>query len=1304
MKGEGNFPYIDLVDKNDKHIRQQMTAFTHLHVHSHYSILDGMSKIEDLIEKATANGMYSMALTDHGNMFGIKDFFDSAEKYNSSIKTKIKEKEKVLADAPEDQKEAITAEIEALKKTFFKPIFGCEAYVARQTPSNPTGSRKVIQYKENQSGYHLILLAKNQTGYKNLCQIISKSWTEGYYNRPRIDRELLEEYSEGLIVASACLAGELNKKIENGDINGAREAARWYKTIFGDDYYIELQRHKTDKQGGDTTVFERQSVQNEILVQIAAELGIELIATNDVHFVNEEDAEAHDRLICLSTQKTLKDTDRLHYTKQEWLKTPDEMAAIFPDYPQALANTMKIAEKVENYSLNRGAMMPAFDIPEEFGTEQAYREKYSHEDLLAEFEATEANKGTIDRIGGFDKAYRVKLEADYLRYLTLQGAHQRYGEVIPEDKLKQIDFELDVIHNMGFPGYFLIVQDFIQAARNLGVSVGPGRGSAAGSLVAYCLKITDIDPTKYDLLFERFLNPDRISLPDIDIDFDDDGRVKVLDWVTNKYGADRVAHIITFGTMATKSSIKDVARVQDYPLQSALALTNLVPDKFPEDAKTKKTPKVNMANCLKFVPEFKNIMEGDNIDAQSVLKYASILEGTIRQIGVHACGVIIGSENLALHAPLATVVEDKKTNHRITVTEYEGSVVESVGLIKMDFLGLTTLSIIKETLRLIKETKNIDLDINAIPLDDKATYDLYSTGNTVAVFQFESAGMQKYLKELVPSRFEDLIAMNALYRPGPMDYIPQFIARKQGREPIKYDIDIMEKYLSDTYGITVYQEQVMLLSRLLANFTRGESDTLRKAMGKKQIDKMMKLKDKFMEQGMQNGHDQKILEKIWADWEKFASYAFNKSHATCYSWVSYQTAYLKAHYPVEFMAANLTTQLNKMDELKKLLADCKKNKIKVLGPDINESSIQFSVNKKGEIRFGLAAIKGVGASAVEDIIKERQNHGPYTSILDFFQRINPQSCNKKMLESLVKAGAFDSFSNTHRAQFFVETDKTTFLEKLIKYAVEYRRETLGNQQTLFDDVEDVQATFDIQFPHCDPWTSLHKLQTEKEVLGCYITGHPLDDYYVEINSFYKGSISDLSYLPRLKFMQTNPIKIAGIITSATLRTTNDNKEFMVFKLEDYEGEEHEFRMYKETCMKYKHLCVPNIVVGITLKSRLGYGKKNEKGVVVPLSGDDVNDYYIDIMNMELLEDVANDQVKTIEISVLSSDVDSKYVENIKRIVKKHRKKQGKRVEFIIFDEKAGRLTMVMHENVEPKGFCYDYGNQYSLEYIRMRKD
>ena len=925
-----------------------MEDFIHLHVHTYYSILDGQSPVQKLVDKAVANGMRGMAITDHGNMFGVKELYNYCNKINGKLKDEGKEP--------------------------FKPIFGCEMYVAHR--------RKCDREKDrgDMGGYHLIVLAKNYNGYKNLIKLVSRAWVDGYYMRPRTDREDLERYHEDLIVCSACIAGEVPAKILNGDMQGAREAIEWYKRVFGDDYYLELQRHevKDPHQRANRETFPLQQRANKELIELSKEYGIKLVCTNDCHFVDQDNAEAHDHLLCLATGKDLDDPNRMLYYKQEWFKTREEMNEIFADVPEALSNTLEILDKVEPYSIDHAPIMPFFPIPAEFGSEEETRKRITPEELFREFTTDENGNDImsheeaekkIKKLGGLDKLYRIKFEADYLAKLAYDGAKKLYGDPLPDEVYERVKFELHIMKTMGFPGYFLIVQDFINSARDeLGVMVGPGRGSAAGSVVAYCLGITKIDPIKYDLLFERFLNPDRISLPDIDTDFDDDGRGKVLEWVEDKYGHDKVAHIITYGTMATKNSIKDVARVEKLPLDISNRLCKAIPDKLPDGLK------MNLPNAIKSVPELREAEASANPQMANTIKYAKMLEGTVRGTGIHACGTIICRDAISDWVPVSTAEDKSDPGHKLLATQYDGHVIEETGLIKMDFLGLSTLSIMKETVENIRLTHGFTVDLDTIPIDDELTYKLYQEGRTIGTFQFESAGMQKYLRELKPTVFEDLIAMNALYRPGPMDYIPSFIARKNGKEEIKYDIPCMEKYLKDTYGITVYQEQVMLLSRQLANFTRGESDALRKAMGKKKKAIVDAMKPKFIEGGQKNGHDPKVLEKIWADWEKFASYAFNKSHATCYSWVAYQTAYLKAHYPAEFMAGNMSRCINDITKITKLMSECQAMGIPCLGPDVNESQRKFSANKKGEVRFGLSAIKGMGDAAAVNIIAEREKN------------------------------------------------------------------------------------------------------------------------------------------------------------------------------------------------------------------------------------------------------------------------------------------------------------------------------------------
>ena len=1142
-----------------------MQDFVHLHVHTQYSLLDGQASVSRLVDKAMKDGMKGIAVTDHGNMFGIKEFTNYVNKKNGGPKGEIKDLKKRIAALESGEivcgdKEAEIADcktkiVEAENK-LFKPIIGCEMYVARRTMDKKEG-------KPDQSGYHLIVLAKNEKGYHNLIKLVSRAWTMGYYMRPRTDRNELEKYHEGLIVCSACIGGEVPKKIINDQLEEAEEAIRWYKNLFGDDYYLELQRHKATVSRANHEAYPMQQKANAKLLEYAQKYNIKVICSNDVHFVDEENAEAHDRLICLSTGKDLDDPTRMLYTKQEWMKTKAEMNELFADVPEALSNTLEILDKVEYYSIDHAPIMPTFAIPEGFGTEEEYRRKYTEKDLFDEFTQDEngnvvldeeAAKAKIKRLGGYEKLYRIKLEADYLAKLAFDGAKRIYGDPLSDEVRERLVFELYIMKTMGFPGYFLIVQDFINAARTqLGVSVGPGRGSAAGSAVAYCLGITKIDPIQYDLLFERFLNPDRISLPDIDVDFDDDGRGEVLRWVTEKYGQEKVAHIITYGTMATKLAIKDVARVQKLPLSESDRLAKLVPDKIPDK-------KLNLPNAIAYVPELQAAEASPDPLVRDTLKYAKMLEGNVRGTGVHACGTIICRDDITDWVPVSTA-DDKVTGEKMLVTQYEGSVIEDTGLIKMDFLGLKTLSIIKDALENIRQTKGIKVDIDDFSIiTDPATYKLYSEGRTVGTFQFESAGMQKYLRELQPSTFEDLIAMNALYRPGPMDYIPDFIARKHGRSPIVYDIPVMEKYLKDTYGVTVYQEQVMLLSRLLANFTRGESDTLRKAMGKKLKDKLDALKPKFIAGGTKNGHDPKVLEKIWADWEKFASYAFNKSHATCYSWVAFQTAYLKANYPSEYMAAVLSRNLANVDQLTIYMNECKRMDIRVLGPDINESMRTFSANAAGDVRFGMAAVKGVGEAAVDSIIAEREANGRFKDIYDFVERVNFSLVNRKCLENLAYAGAFDSISGFPRCKFFGadarESSGMTFLEQLMRYGQRFQVEKNNAQQSLFggDDHVDIQHPL---VPACADWSQLETLNKEREVIGLYLSAHPLDDYAIIMRNMCKMQLSELQNLEALKGQE---IAVAGMVISVQNLLTKNGKPWGKFTLEDYNGT-HEFALF-----------------------------------------------------------------------------------------------------------------------------------------------
>ncbi len=1080
-----------------------MQSFVHLHVHSQYSVLDGQAAISALVDKSIKDGMKAIAVTDHGNMFGIKEFFNYTKKKNGATNGEIKglkKERKHLQEsgADESQIAAIDAQIKEKEAKLFKPIFGCEVYVARRGRHSKNG-------KEDQGGHHLILLAKNEKGYRNLIKLVSLGWTEGYYYRPRIDKEILEKYAEGLIVSSACLGGEIPKHIQANNLQAAEESILWFKNIWGDDYYLELQRHKTNNPNANREVYPIQEEVNLGLIELSKRTGVKLICTNDVHCVNEEHAEAHDRLICLSTGRDLSDPNRMRYTKQEWMKTQAEMNELFADLPDALANTVEIADKVEFYTIDHDPILPNFPLPD-----------------------------------GFDN------DDDYLRHITYVGAKERWGEP-NEEQCERLDFELATIKNMGYPGYFLIVQDFIAAAREMGVSVGPGRGSAAGSAVAYCLKITDIDPIKYDLLFERFLNPDRISLPDIDIDFDDDGRGEVLRWVTDKYGYEKVAHIITYGTMATKSSIKDVARVQKLPLSESDRLTKLIPDRLPEV--NGKSLKINLRNCIDHVPELQEAANSPNQMVSDTMKYALMLEGNVRNTGVHACGIIIGRDDITDWVPVSTA-DDKETGEKMLVTQFEGSVIEDTGLIKMDFLGLKTLSIIKEAVANVKLSKGIEINIDTIDIEDPKTYELYSDGRTTGTFQFESAGMQKYLRELKPTTFEDLIAMNALYRPGPMDYIPQFIARKHGFEPIEYDIPVMEKYLKDTYGITVYQEQVMLLSRLLADFTRGESDALRKAMGKKLRDKLDEMKPKFIQGGEKNGHNAKVLEKIWGDWEKFASYAFNKSHATCYSWVAYQTAFMKANYPAEYMAAVLSRNLSNITDLVKYMDECKAMKIQVLGPDVNESHVKFTVNKEGDIRFGMAAIKGVGEGVVHAIIKERNENGPFSGIFDFIERVNLSAINKKALEALALGGAFDNFPELKREQYFAMNQRgEVFLEVLVRYGQKFQVDKNAATNSLFGGFDTIEVSRP-EIPAFEPWGDLERLNKEKDYVGIYLSAHPLDEFRIALEF---GCNTQLADFQKPEQLMGKDLVLGGIVTNFREGMTRKGNPYGCLKVEDYSG-------------------------------------------------------------------------------------------------------------------------------------------------------
>lgn len=1156
-----------------------MSNFVHLHVHTSYSLLDGLSSVSGLIKKAVADGMPALAITDHGNMFGIKAFFNDVKKHNKKVKEAVGKAKDALAEAEgKGDAEAIAAaraDLEAAKKRHLKPIIGCEMYVASKTLTERTDKRD--------TGRHLVVLAKNEKGYKNLIKLVSQAWTEGFYSHPRTDKEQLAAHREGLIICSACLGGEIPRLLTAGDYEGADKAVAWWKETFGDDYYIELQRHKATKPRANHETYQLQKAIEPQLLELARKYNIKVICTNDVHFVDEDDAEAHDRLICLATNHYVNDENRMLYSKQEWFKTTAEMEQIFADMPEVLANTLEIADKVEEYDIDHAPIMPNFAIPKEFGTEEEYRQRITEQELFDEFTRDENGNVVmseeealkkIARLGGYEKLYRIKFEADYLRKITYEGAARRYKMPLDKDIDDRIRFELHIMKTMGFPGYFLIVEDFIRVGRQLGVSIGPGRGSAAGSVVAYCLGITQIDPLKYDLLFERFLNPDRISLPDIDVDFDDDGRETVLNYVTEHYGAANVAHIITYGTMAAKSSIKDVARVMNYPIAASNALAKLIPKHMPNDpSNPEKELKQTVANCINYVPEFKTEMERDPA-VNEIMNFANKLEGTIRNVGVHACGVIICRDDVTDWVPVSTAAD--KNGDRILVTQYEGRVIEDTGLIKMDFLGLKTLSIIRDAVANIKQSYGINLDIDNIPIDDPKTYDLYSRGATVGTFQFESPGMQRYLRELKPSVFEDLIAMNALYRPGPMENIPSFIARKHGKEPIVYDIPEMEVYLKDTYGITVYQEQVMLLSRQLANFTRGQSDTLRKAMGKKLIAKMNELKDLFFEGGQKNGHKKEVLEKIWSEWEKFASYAFNKSHATCYSWVAFQTGYLKANYPAEFMAAVLSRNLDDINKLSFYMDECKAMGLEVKGPDINESFATFSVTPPDTIRFGLTAIKGIGPDVVRAIIDTRTAGGKFKDIYDFVERVPSQAINRRVFDNLVLAGAFDCFEGIKREDLSTEVGKKgeTVSEQLLRYGAQRQSEAKMSASSLFGfDDDEIMASSRPKIPSVPSWDPLVRLNKERDLVGMYLSAHPLDPYWLEVNHGVETTVAEKNDITS---PTAAPIVFAGMVVGIEERKTNAGTMSIV-KVEDYSGAT-DFAIFEKQKAEFGHLCVPGTAV------------------------------------------------------------------------------------------------------------------------------
>lgn len=1187
-----------------------MEDFIHLHVHTYYSILDGQSPVKRLVDKAVADGMRGMAITDHGNMFGIKEFFDYCKTVNGKLKDE--------------------------GKPPFKPIFGCEMYVARN------GQKTLKRDKSDMSGYHLIVLAKNYQGYKNLVKLVSNAWVDGFYMRPRTDREDLERYHEGLIVCSACIAGEVPKKILDGDIAGAREAIEWYHRVFGQDYYLELQRHEvTDPTiRANRETFSLQQKANKVLIELAREYGIKLVCSNDCHFVDKENAEAHDHLLCLSTAKDLDDPTRMLYSKQEWFKTRQEMNDIFGDIPEALANTLEVLDKVETYNINHDPIMPFFPIPAEFGTEDDIRRRYTDEDLFREFTSDENGQNPLPReegekkiehLGGIEKLYRIKFEADYLAKLAYDGARRLYGDPLSEEVRERINFELHIMKTMGFPGYFLIVQDFINSARNeLGVMVGPGRGSAAGSVVAYCLGITKIDPIKYDLLFERFLNPDRISLPDIDTDFDDDGRGRVLQWVEEKYGYENCAHIITYATMATKNSIKDVARVEKVPIDMANALCKAIPDRLPDGMK------MNLTNAIKCTPMLQDAEVSDDTRLRNTIKYAKMLEGTIRGTGIHACGFIICRDPISQWVPVSTADDPDFKGRKVNCTQYDGHVIEETGLIKMDFLGLKTLSELKEAVENIRLRTGKVIDLDTIPIDDPKTYELYQKGQTIGTFQFESSGMQNYLRQLHPTVFEDLIAMNALYRPGPMDYIPDFIKRKNDPSLVKYDIPCMEKYLKDTYGITVYQEQVMLLSRQLAGFTRGQSDALRKAMGKKKKAIVDKMRPMFIEGGKKNGHDPQKLEKIWSDWEKFASYAFNKSHATCYSWVAYQTAYLKANYPADFMAAIMSRRKDQITEITKLMDECRALGIMTLGPDVNESRMKFTVNAHGEIRFGLAGVKGMGEAPANSIIEEREKNGLYRDIYDFVERVNLRNVNRRVMESLAYSGGFDSFGYQREQYFAVNSKGEVFLDTLLRYGALYQQEQAQAMNSLFGGANEVEIAHP-PVPKAERWPAIEKLNRERDLVGIYLSAHPLDEYDVVLNNLCNTHCSEIGRdADKTVLEKREEIIFGGIVTKVVERfSQKSGKPFGFVTIEDFESS-GELALFGDDWLRWNNMLKENYTVYITAKMTERFRNSGMKELKV--------------QNVEQLYDVKAKRIERLTLTMNAYDITDETVANLTSMI------------------------------------------------------
>jgi len=1235
-------------------------SFVHLHVHTQYSILDGFSDIEKLFARARELNMPALAITDHGNMYGVKEFFKFA--YDKS-------------------------NLDENKQPVVKPIIGCEVYVTRHYDHR-------LKDNDHRKYYHLTLLAKNYAGYQNLMKICTEGHIHGMYYKPRVSHEIIEQYHDNLICCSACLAGELPRNILDGNIEAARETIRWHQRVFGEDYYLEVMKHKTEVPDLDDDVYRAQMEVNPVIFSLAEELGVKVVATNDVHFIRREDGPAHDRLICLTTNSDIDDPKRLRYTQQEFLKSEEEMAALFPEHPEVISNTLEVAGKVEAYKIDHDYILPKFRIDEDFLRDiDRYLEQYK----------PYIDAGKNDPKGHYRGDDFCKSVA-FLCHLTYQGAHIRYGETLTPEQEERIDFELKTIASMGFPDYFLIVQDYIRAMRKEGWLVGPGRGSAAGSVVAYCLWITNLDPIKYQLLFERFLNPERISMPDIDVDFEN--LEAAHRYVEETYGADHVSRVITFGTMLAKGAIKDVARISHVTIDESNRLSKMVPARLFERKKNEKgemeekSVKITLANCFRLVPEFRDeLAREDNALNKEVLEYAEQLEGSIRQVGMHACATIIGPGNLSDYIPIC-LSKDKDTGEEVWTSQYDGHYIEECGLLKMDFLGLNTLSIIHKTLDLIKEGHGLDIDIEAIPIDDKATYELYGRGDTTSIFQFESPGMKEWLQKLQPERFEDLIAMNALYRPGPMDYIPDFVDRKQGIKPIAYDTPEMEEFLKDTYGITVYQEQVMLLSQKLAGFTKGQADKLRKAMGKKKIKDMEELYVKFMEGGQAHGHSETLLNKIWQDWRAFAEYAFNKSHATCYAWVSYQTAWLKAHYPAEFFAANMSCNLNNMEEITKIMDDCRHWQIPVLGPDINESATEFTVNKKGQIRFGMGGIKGVGANVIDAVIAERRKGGPFTDIFDFVERMPLGVINRKVVECLVYAGAFDSFPDMSRSQYFFETGKDeTYLDVLLGYAAKFHNDSMSSGG-LFGDMAELKPVR----PNIPPKVEANEmelLKKEKECVGMYLSAHPLDRFRFEIEQFATADIARIDEIDRTlqtdKSVQNKEYYVAGLVSECDVRyTKSGNKPWCRFTLEDFSGS-HTFSLFSkdyETFMKYMQVHTALLVKCAT---RQRFRKKDDNA--------SEDSYELRIQNMMLLSNTKDEFFRELHVEIpLEASTPELRSALLKEI--KHHKGKARFFIDVLFrhDDIDDRLSLISKKyNVAPGYELYSFLEKKNLRHHAVKE-